>query len=132
MRRFVRPFLTASIAAVAAGILIAAPANAGPATDPNPDSGVDAIIKRCALSGDPEACTRGWIEEECTSAACDRVNPNDVAVGANNPNGLSLGAANQGTDSPGASSQNPSPGPTNKTVTAHKRSSLNGSNKKSH
>jgi hypothetical protein len=131
MRRFVRAFLTASIAAVGAGILIAAPVHAGPATDPNPDSGVDSILKRCELSGDPEACTRELIEEECLTAACDRVNPNDRSVGANNPNGLSLGAANQGTDSPGASSQNPSPGPTNKSANPNKGSNLNGSKKKS-
>ena len=115
MRRFVRPFLTASIAAAGAGILIAAPVSAAPATDPNPESGVDDILRRCATSGDPEACTREILEEEdeCTSAACFRTNPNDVLVGADNPNGLSIGAANQTTDSPGASNQNPSPGPSN-------------------
>ncbi len=114
MRRFVRPFLTASIAAAGAGILIAAPVSAAPATDPNP-RGVDDILRRCATSGDPEACTREILEEEdeCTSAACFRTNPNDVLVGADNPNGLSIGAANQTTDSPGASNQNPSPGPSN-------------------
>jgi hypothetical protein len=115
MRRFVGPFLTASIAAAGASILIAAPVNADPVTDPNPGSGIDGIIKRCADSGDPEACTRELIEEECTSAACFRTNPNDVPIGASNPNGLSIGAANQTTDSPGASNQNPgSPGPNKK------------------
>ena len=114
MRRFVRPFLTASIAAAGAGILIAAPVSAAPAADPNPVSGVDDILRRCATSGDPEACTREILEEEdeCTSSACFRTNPNDVLVGADNPNGLSIGAANQTTD-PGASNQNPSPGPSN-------------------
>jgi len=115
MRRFVRPFLTASIAAAGAGILIAAPVSAAPATDPNPGSGVDDILRRCETSGDPEACTREILEEEdeCTSSACFRTNPNDVLVGADNPNCLSIGAANQTADSPGASGQNPSPGPSN-------------------
>jgi hypothetical protein len=114
MRRFVRPFLTASIAAAGAGILIAAPVSAAPAIAPNPRR-VDDILRRCATSGDPEACTREILEEEdeCTSSACFRTNPNDVLVGADNPNGVSIGAANQTTDSPGASNQNPSPGPSN-------------------
>jgi hypothetical protein len=127
MRRFVRPLLTGSIAVAGASILIAAPVNAAPATDPNPDSGIDGIIKRCSGSGDPEACVRTAIEEECVSTACLRTNPNGVDVGANNPNGLSIGAANQTTDSPGASSQNPSPGPRNKSGNGP-----NGSQKNSH
>ncbi len=124
MRRFVRPFLTASIAVAAAGMLIAAPVNAAPATDPNPDQGIDDIIRGC--NGD-----RQCIEEVLAKtvvplpaddpaalcdqpAVCDRRNPNDALVGASNPNGLSIGAANQTPDSPGASDQHPgSPGPTN-------------------
>ena len=112
MRRFVRPFLTAFIAAAGAGILIAAPVSAAPATDPNAQSGVDDILRRCAGSGNPEACTREILEEEdeCISGECVHVNPRDVPVGADNPNGLSVGAANQTIDSPGASNHNPSPG----------------------
>ena len=115
MRRFVRPFLTASIAVAGAGILIAAPVSAAPADDPNPQSGVDDILRRCETSGNPEACVREILEEgdECTSGACLRTNPNDVLVGADNPKGLSIGAANQTADSPGASDQKPSPGPVN-------------------
>src|SRR4051812_31768816 len=113
MRRFVRPFLTASIAVAGASILIAAPVSAAPVDDPNPESGVDNILRRCETSGNPEACVREILEEgdECTSGACLRTNPNDVLVGADNPKGLSIGAANQNGDSPAASKQNPSPGP---------------------
>ena len=113
MRRFVRPFLTACIAVAGASVLIAAPVSAAPVDDPNPQSGVDDILRRCETSGNPEACVREILEEEdeCTSGACLRTNPNDVLVGADNPNGLSIGAANQ--TSPAGSSQNPSPGPSN-------------------
>jgi hypothetical protein len=115
MRKFVRPFLSAIIAAAAASILIAAPVNAAPVDDPNDARGVDEILRICAHSGDTEACTREYFEEEdvCTSSACFRTNPNGVLVGAANPNGLSIGSANQTGDSPGASNQNPSPGPSN-------------------
>ena len=121
MRRFVRPFLTASIAVAGASFIIAAPVNAAPGTDPNPESGVDDILRGCQTSPNPEACVRARLEEgdECTSGACLRTNPNGVLVGADNPNGLSngadnpkglsIGAANQ--TSPAGSSQNPSPGP---------------------
>ena len=128
MRRFVRSSVTATIAAAAASILIAAPVNAAPATDPNPDSGIDDILRRCATSGDPEACTREILEErdECTSSACFRTNPNDVLVGADNPNGRSIGAANQSSDSPGASNQNPSPGPSNQNGNRAAGSKKNG------
>src|SRR4051812_37101570 len=113
MRRFVRPFLTASIAVAGASLLIAAPVNAAPGTDPNPESGVDDILRGCQTNPNPEACVRARLEEEdeCTSGACLRTNPNDVLVGADNPKGLSIGAANQNNDSPAASKQNPSPGP---------------------
>ena len=123
MRSFVRALLTASIAVVGAGILIAAPVNADPG--PNPDQGVDEIIRNCRGN---EECVRETIERECDSAACDRVNPNGVEVGANNPNGLSVGAANQtSSDSgPGASDQHPvSPGPSNKNGSGPKASKKN-------
>ena len=127
MRKFVRPFLSAIIAAAAASILIAAPVNAAPATDPNPDRGVD-ILRRCALSGDPETCTREILEDEdeCTSSACFRTNPNGVLVGADNPNGRSIGAANQTASVPGASNQNPSPGPSNQNTNGPNGSKKNG------
>ncbi|WNG94616.1 hypothetical protein [Mycobacterium sp. ITM-2016-00318] len=126
MRKFVRPFSSAIIAAAAAGILIAAPVNAAPATDPNPESGIDDVLRRCALSGDPETCTREILEDECTSSACLRTNPNDVFIGADNPNGRSIGAAKQTADSPGASNQNPSPGPTNRNTNGPNGSNKNG------
>ena len=86
--------------------------NAGPATDPNPDQGIDEIIRNCRGH---EECVRETIEQECTSAACLRENPIGVEVGANNPNGLSIGAANQTSSGPGASDQHPvSPGARNK------------------
>ena len=128
MRSFVRAFLTASIAVVGAGILIAAPVNADPATDPNPDQGVDEIIRNCRGN---EECVRETIEQEreCISAACVvRENPLGVEVGADNPKGLSVGAANQtSSDSgPGASDQHPvSPGPSNKNGSGPKASKKN-------
>jgi hypothetical protein len=128
MRRFVRPSVTASIAAAAASIFIAAPVNAAPVTDPNPDSGIDDILRTCATNPDPEGCTRDLLEarDECTSAACFRTNPNDVLVGADNPKGRSIGAANQTSDSPGASNQNPSPGPSNQNGNRAAGSKKNG------
>lgn len=125
MGSFVRAFLTASIAVVGAGILIAAPVNADPANDPNPDQGVDQIIRNCRGN---EECVRETIEQEreCTSAACFRENPKGVDVGASNPNGLSVGAANPTSSGPGASDQHPvSPGPSNKNGSGPKASKKN-------
>ena len=124
MRRSVRPFLTASIAAAGASILIAAPVHADPGPDPQLDRGIDEIIRLCDGN---EQCVRDAVEEECDTDACRRMNPDGVLVGAGNPNGLSIGAANQNSGSPGASSQQPgSPGPNNKNGNGTDPSNNNG------
>ena len=127
MRRFVRPFLTASIAAAGASILIAAPVTAAPAPDPNTEQGMDQIVRGCFGNAQCiEAKEEEFLQQHILESA--RTNPTGVDVGASNTNGVSVGALNQNADSPGASSQNPgSPGPTNKNG-----NDPNGSPKNSH